>query len=258
MSDDIIHEVRDGVARITFNRPHLRNALTAAMIDRLGEICADVEKDRNVKILVLAGAGTEAFATGPDVSEFHDVGPAGALDVQERLDRALDRLANSRVPTIGALTGSCSGGGAAIAACCDLRIGASNLRFGFPMARTSSTCLSTATLGRLSALLGMPRVKDLVFTARMLDARDACATGLLSEVMDDPADVGERADELARLVADHAPLTLRATKEAFRRLESRMPPVQDEDLLRMCYTSKDFKEAIKASTDRRRPVWRGE
>jgi enoyl-CoA hydratase/carnithine racemase len=160
------------------------------------------------------------------------------------------------VPTIAAIGGACTGGGAGIATACDLRIAAANARFGYPIARTLGNCLSMANLARLAALIGPGRVTELIFTARLLDAEEARAMGLVSEVLPDAAALAARAGELARLVAGHAPLTLRASKEALRRLRAQnLPP--DEDLIRLCYTSEDFREGMQAFLAKRAPAWRG-
>lgn len=147
-------------------------------------------------------------------------------------------------------------GGAAIAAACDLRIAAANARFGFPIARTLGNCLSMSNIARLSALVGPARVIEMIFTARLLAASDALAAGLVTEVLPDQAALEARAMDLATLVGSHAPLTMRATREALRRLRDNLP--RDEDLIRMCYTSQDFKEGMEAFLAKRPPVWRGE
>jgi enoyl-CoA hydratase len=161
-------------------------------------------------------------------------------------------------PTIAAIQGACTGGGAGIAACCDLRIAAANARFGFPVARTLGNCLSMGNYARLLSLVGSHgRVKDLLFNARLVDAPEAKAIGLVTEVVE-PAELMKRAEEVARTVASHAPLTLRATKEALRRLMARIPPGEGQDLILMCYMSKDFREGMDAFLNKRPPQFRGE
>ena len=110
-------------------------------------------------------------------------------------------------------------------------------------------------VARLSALIGPARVTEMIFTARLLGAEEALAVGLVSEVVADHAALLIRAEALARQVAGNAPLTLRATKEAVRRLRDALPP--DEDLIRLCYTSDDFREGMAAFLAKRAPVWRG-
>jgi enoyl-CoA hydratase/carnithine racemase len=257
--DDLLYDVTDGIGRITFNRPQARNALTFAMYERLAEICTAANADRSIKVLVLTGAGDKAFAAGTDINQFRAFKTAqDAIDYEARNDRVLGALEQCRVPTIAAISGACTGGGAGIAACCDLRIGTRTAKFGFPIARTLGNCLSMANYSRLAALLGPARVKDIIFTARLVEAEEAASLGLLSEVVEDMPALMRRADELARLLASHAPLTLRATKEALRRLQPRLAGEEGEDLILMCYLSRDFREGMDAFLNKRPPQWAGE
>lgn len=259
LSDEILYELRDGVAFVTFNRPEARNAFTFAMYERLAEICAEVNADRLVRAMVLTGAGGKAFAAGTDISQFRAFdSPEDALGYESRIDRVLSTLETCRVPTIAAIAGACTGGGAGIAGCCDLRIATDNARFGLPIARTLGNCLSMSNYSRFAALIGPARLKDMIFTARLVEAPEALQIGLVSEVVADPAGLIPRAEELARTVASHAPLTLQACKEALRRLRPTIPPGQGEDLLLMCYMSQDFREGIDAFLNKRSPNFKGE
>lgn len=253
MAEELLYEVRDGIGFVTFNRPQARNALTFGMYERLAEIAADPGEARAV---VLTGAGDRAFAAGTDIGQFRAFkGADDAIAYEARLDRALGALERCAVPTIAAIAGACTGGGAGIAAACDLRIAAANARFGFPIARTLGNCLSMANIARLAVLIGPARVADIIFTARLVEAEEARSIGLVSELLSDVGGLTARAQELARIVAGHAPLTLRATKEALRRLRDNLPP--DEDLIRLCYTSADFREGMEAFLNKRAPVWQG-
>ena len=259
-SDDLLYEVADGVARVTFNRPRARNAMLFGMYERLAAICGEVGDDPSIRVLVLTGAGDKAFASGTDISQFRAFeGPQDALDYEARIDRVLGALERVPVPTIAAIAGACTGGGAGMAACCDLRIAAANMRFGFPIARTLGNCLSMSNYARLNALLGPARAKEMIFTARLIEADEARAIGLVSEILPDAEALRARATELARLVAGHAPLTLRATKEAFRRIKQRSLAEDgaDKDLILSCYTSEDFREGMDAFLNKRPPAWRG-
>jgi enoyl-CoA hydratase len=253
MTDEVLYDQRDGIGHITFNRPRARNALTFPMYERLAEIAA---APGEVRALIVMGAGEKAFAAGTDINQFRAFsGPEDALAYEARIDRVLGTLERCSVPTIAAIAGACTGGGAAIAAACDLRIAAANARFGFPIARTLGNCLSMTNLARLSALIGPARVVEMIFTARLFSATEALSAGLVAEVLADQASLEARAMELGRLLAGHAPLTMRATKEALRRLRQSLPP--DEDLIRLCYTSRDFREGMDAFLTKRAPIWNG-
>jgi enoyl-CoA hydratase len=258
-ANDILFETRDGIGKVTFNRPQARNALTFAMYERLAEICDEANRDRSLKVLVLQGAGEKAFASGTDINQFRAfTTPQHALDYESRIDRVLTQLERCRVPTIAAIAGACTGGGAGIAACCDLRIGTKTTKIGFPIARTLGNCLSMSNLSRLAALIGPARVKDLIFTARLVGAEEAASAGLLNEVVEDVAALQRRSDELAALIASHAPLTLDATKQALVRLQHRLSHEEGEDLILMCYMSRDFREGLDAFLNKRQPEWKGE
>ncbi|MDE2006904.1 MAG: enoyl-CoA hydratase/isomerase family protein [Rhodospirillales bacterium] len=255
---DLLWEIRDGIGWITFNRPAARNALTFAMYERLGQIAAEAGKDSAIRALVLTGAGDKAFAAGTDISQFRAFAtPEDALAYESRLDRVLDALERCPKPTIAAIAGACTGGGAGIAAACDIRIAARGARFGFPVARTLGNCLSMSNYARLAALIGPALTAEIIFTARLVEAEEAKSVHLITELLEDRDALMARADALARLVASHAPLTLAATKEALRRLRPRLPEGQDRDLILMCYMSADFREGMDAFLTKRAPVWRG-
>ena len=250
---------RDGaVVTITFNRPQARNALTFAMYEGLAAIARAVDADPSVRAMIVTGAGDKAFASGTDIGQFRAFsGPEDALAYESRIERVLADLEACRVPTIAAIAGACTGGGAAIAACCDLRVATADARFGFPIARTLGNCLSMANLDRLAGLVGPARVKAMIFTARLFDAAEARAAGLFQEVVADAAALAARAQELATLIAGHAPLTLQATKEALRRLQQDPARPEGEDLIVRCYTSADFREGMDAFLTKRPPRWQG-
>jgi enoyl-CoA hydratase/carnithine racemase len=260
-TEDLLYEVRDGIGTITFNRPQARNAMTFAMYARLGEICEEIAKTNRdgVKVLIITGAGEKAFAAGTDISQFRAFKTAqDALDYEARGDKMQTTIERCPIPIIAAIAGACTGGGFGIAACCDIRISTADARFGFPIARTLGNCLSMANYARLYALLGPAKVKDIIFTARLMGAEEALACNLVSEVLPDAEAVRARAEELARTIAGNAPLTIRASKEALRRIGQTLRPDEDDkDLVVMCYTSEDFREGMEAFLNKRKPVWRG-
>src|SRR5262249_61014474 len=103
--DDILFELRDGIGRVTFNRPQARNAFTFAMYERLAEICAQADQDRAIKVLVLQGAGDKAFASGTDINQFRAfTTPQHAIDYEARIDRELTQIEECRVRTIAPTT----------------------------------------------------------------------------------------------------------------------------------------------------------
>jgi enoyl-CoA hydratase/carnithine racemase len=257
MSEEILFEVKGEIAWLTFNRPEARNAMTFGMYERLQALCAEVEADRSIKAMVLRGAGDKAFVAGTDIAQFRRFKkPQDALDYEERMDRVFDALENLRVPTIAAIQGACTGGGAGIAAACDLRLGAPSAKFGFPIARTLGNTLSMRNYSRLAALIGVARTKDILFLARLMDAAEMKAIGLLNEVTGEE-DLYARAEEVARICVSHAPLTLQATKRALNQVLRAAQPAGGDDSIVQCYMSEDFQEGVEAFLAKRRPNWKG-
>lgn len=259
MSDELLYEVRDGVGTITFNRPEARNALTFAMYERVREICATVPTDGSVKVIVMTGAGDRAFAAGTDIGQFRAFSkPEDAIAYEDRIEGVLDAIERCPVPTIAAIAGACTGGGASIALSCDLRIATRTAKFGYPVARTLGNCLSVANYARLTAVFGPARVKELVFTAKLMEADAGERAGLYNEVVEDHGTLMQRTQELAQLIAGHAPLTMRATKEALRRITTAgAERIEGNDLVLMCYMSEDFREGMEAFLAKRTPQWKG-
>lgn len=254
---DITDELRDGVLWVTLQRPQARNALTFGMYERLAELCRGMPTDGAVRAMVISGAGGKAFAAGTDMTQFRAFEtPQDALDYERQIDAVLDAVERCPIPTIAAINGACTGGGGSIAAACDIRIASSSLKFGFPIARTLGNCLAAGNLARLSELIGAGRVREIIFTARLIEAEEALAIGLVSEVLSDEVSLMARAGELADRVGSMAPLTLRATKEALRR--NRMArDVEDSDLIVSCYMSDDFRIGMEAFLGKTKPVWTG-
>jgi enoyl-CoA hydratase/carnithine racemase len=237
---------RRGVAAwVTFNRPEAHNAMTFEMYEQLFSCCARADEDDDVRVLVLRGAGEKAFVAGTDIRQFVSFSsPDDGLEYERTIDRIVGRLEAVRKPTIALVHGIAMGSGLALAAACDLRVCTPAARFGLPIARTVGNCLSMENYARLAALLGEARVKDIVLTARAVDAPEALAIGLATEVVEDASG---RVEQLCELLASHAAVTMRVTKEALRRLR----PVPDgDDLVREAYGSEEFRRRVRAFLER--------
>lgn len=246
------------VASITFNRPEARNAFTWDMYDALAAACEQVDGDHDIRVFVLKGAG-KAFASGTDISQFTGLTTREqAIDYERRLDSVIDRLEQVAIPTIAQIEGVAVGGGCAIALACDLRVCTPQAKFGVPIARTLGNCLSAANCSRILELIGPAHLKDLLFTGRLVDAKDAQAIGLVTRLAE-PDRIDAVVAELTTTIAANAPLTLRATKEAVRRVlrRGRLDPTATDDLIEACYTSADFRNAVAAFLEKRSPVFGG-
>lgn len=253
------YETEGPLAFLTINRPDARNAMTWEMYEALVEACERVDRDATIRVFILRSAGDKAFISGTDISQFtHFTTPEAPLEYERRMDAIIDRLERVRVPTIAQVQGVAAGGGCAIAFACDLRVCAPEARFGVPVARTLGNCLSAANYARLVDLIGPARTKDIMFTGRLIDAAEAHALGLVNRLVPQ-AELDTAARDLAASLAAHAPLTIRASKEAIRRIQAhrRIQPGLADDLVTLCYNSADFKEGVAAFLAKRSPRWTG-
>jgi enoyl-CoA hydratase/carnithine racemase len=228
------------------------------MYEALTAACERVDADDHIRVFVLRAAG-DAFAAGTDIRQFTDFKTAeDGIAYERRLDAVIDRLERVAVPTIAQVHGVAAGGGCAIALACDLRVCTPSARFGVPIARTLGNCLSAANYARIMDLIGPARTKDLLFTGRLVDAAEAASLGLVTR-MADPQEIDAAVRELARTIAAHAPLTIRATKEAIRRIAAgrRLDAGAADDLIASCYASQDFREGVAAFLAKRKPEFTG-
>ena len=256
MSDLLLE--RDGpVATVTLNRPEARNAMTFEMYDELHEACDRLDRDAGVRVVILRGAGDRAFASGTDIRQFLAFKTReDALGYEARLSRVLSRIAAMTKPTLAMVQGDAVGGGLFMALACDLRLAVPHARFGAPVARTLGNFLAPTSLALLVATVGPARARELILTARLVEAAEAKAIGLVDEVHPTAA-LAARTRELAGRLAEHAPLTLAATKEATRRLIAAQSPGSLEDLILSCYLSQDFQEGVRAFLEKRPARWQG-
>ncbi|HEX2411985.1 MAG TPA: enoyl-CoA hydratase/isomerase family protein [Solirubrobacteraceae bacterium] len=235
------YERRGPAAWVTFDRPEAHNAMTFEMYDALYDGCERADADDEVRTLVLRGAGGKAFVAGTDIRQFLDFASGeDGVAYESRIERVVGRLESVRKPTIALVDGFAMGSGIVLAVACDLRICTPAAKFGLPIARTVGNCLSMENYARLGAVVGEARVKDIVFTARAVEADEARAIGLATEVVDDAK---ARVEALCTLLAGHAAVTMRVTKEALRRLR---PLARGDDLIREAYGSEEFRLRVEA------------
>ena len=255
-TEGLLFHLEPPLAWLIFNRPAARNAMSWAMYEALERACDRAEANPDIRVLLLTGAGA-SFVAGTDIAQFRDFQTSEQVVGYERsLNRYVSRLETLTKPTIAVLRGHCAGSGAMIALACDLRLAASDVKFGIPIARTLGNTISAQNLARLLAVLGPARTKDLLFTARFIEAEEGRRIGLWGDVVPG-AELESRARELGNRIARHAPLTLGAIKEGVRRQLCQGEVEETEDLTLRCYLSQDFKEGVASFLERRAPDWKG-
>lgn len=258
MSDQgaVRYQRTGAVAHITFDRPAARNAMTWSMYEQMAEACGRAAADREVRVAVFRGAGGKAFVAGTDIGQFREFKTAeDGVEYERRVAQFLAPVEELPVPTLAVIEGWAIGGGLAIATACDLRIATPGSRLGVPIARTLGNCLSVENIALLVSAFGVARTKKMLVLAENLTAEEAASAGYLAEIVP-PENLDARVNELCARLAANAPVTMRVTKEAIRRLlHAGMP--EGEDLIRQCYGSRDFHIGVEAFMAKREPGWTG-
>lgn len=194
---------------VTLDRPERRNAIDAAMVEALHEVCARLERDP--RLLLLTGGTDGIFAAGADIAELRERGRREALAA---INQGLfARIRALPLPSLAAVDGPALGGGAELAYACDLRICTRRAVFGQPEVRLGIIAGAGATY-RLPALVGEARAKELLFTGRRVDAEEALRIGLVNRVVAEPAELLDAGQALLDEITRASPLALRLTKLA--------------------------------------------
>jgi enoyl-CoA hydratase/carnithine racemase len=250
------YEATGAVARITFDRPRARNAMTWTMYDELAAALDQLEADRSVRVAELRGSGGH-FVSGTDIKQFETFtsGDEG-VEYERRLETIVAKLEHVPVPTIAVVQGHAAGAGLLFATACDLRICTPDAQFSAPIARTVGNTLSARSIARLVAHLGVDRTKTLLMTAGVIEADAARAIGFVGAVVE-PERLERYVADLVAKLSQLAPLTLRATKELVQRVLSSSGEQDDADVVRAIYGSRDFREGIDAFREKRSPRWEG-
>jgi enoyl-CoA hydratase/carnithine racemase len=259
-SDKMIAEKADGLGWIVFNNPERHNAVSLDMWLAAIEMVGDFVKDDAVRVIIVRGGGEKSFISGADISKFDDErAEAEAVErYNEATETAYTDLLNAPKPTIAMIQGYCIGGGANLAACCDLRICSDNARFAIPAAKLGLG-YDYPRVRRIMNLIGPSFAKEIFFTARQFSAEEAAAMGLVNRVVP-YAELGTYVTDYAKTIAGNAPLTVKAIKSAVAEA-LKDPDGRDlalcERLVRDCFESEDYAEGRLAFKEKRPPVFKG-
>lgn len=241
------------IARLTFNNPTARNALTWPMYEELKKICDSLAGNPDIRVVIFRGAGSKAFVSGSDIQQFVDLQKDEAYEVA--VDHIFASLQQLPMPTIALIEGLAVGSGLLIATACDFRISTPEARFGIPVAKTLGNCLSPSNLSWIAAHLGIPMVKKMLLTAELIKAPELLESGFIYQTAD-AAEIESVTNALAEKLSTLAPITQKASKLALGRLlQSNLPDCTD--LMRETYNSNDFREGVNAFLEGRSPKWIG-
>jgi enoyl-CoA hydratase/carnithine racemase len=250
----------DGVGLITFNQPEKRNAMSLEMWTGLGEILDEFAEDPSVRVVILTGAGNKAFVSGADISQFEK--NRSNAEAQQEYERQAGagrtKFAAFPKPVIARIRGFCLGGGLAIAMQADLRIAAVDSQFGIPAARLS-VAYAPESVKRLIDLVGPAHARMILYTGRRIDSAEAQRIGLINEMVEDE-DLNDEVLDIARTIADNAPLSVAASKLTINEMlkdESQRDMAAIRRMSDICFNSADYKEGRTAFMEKRAPKWLG-
>jgi enoyl-CoA hydratase/carnithine racemase len=256
VADEILLAVDAGIATVTLNRPDQRNAMNTALLQGLRAAFDGLEDRRDVRVVVIRGAGP-AFCAGMDLKEMQQ--RRGEADPEGNVVEVLQRVERSRHPTIAALHGDAIAGGCELALHCDLRVAAEPARLGMPLARIG--LVIPFPLGqKLVEIIGSAHTRHLLFTGQPVDARRACEIGMVHQVVPS-GELDGAVHALARRIADNAPLSLAGIKASILRATSLREGIRHDDLdaaATRARTSADAQEGRRAMLEKRKPEFRGE
>jgi enoyl-CoA hydratase/carnithine racemase len=247
------------VATLTFSNERRFNAMSLSMWLKLGDLLESLNQDPEVRALVLRGQGDRAFVSGADISEFGEQrnDPASVANYDRAVSRAQGALAQFASPVIAAISGICYGGGLGLVLACDLRYASESAKFRMPAARLGLG-YAYAGVKRMMAILGPAKASEVFYTAKVFEAKEAHALGLLNGV---ETDVFAKAHETAMLIAENAPLTIKAAKMAFNAAlngSAHGDVAAVDEAVKACFKSKDYAEGRAAFAEKRAPLFKGE
>jgi enoyl-CoA hydratase/carnithine racemase len=256
----LIGEKDGAIGRMIFNNPERRNAVKLSMWEAMPAVLDAFEADDDIKVVVLQGAGDQAFISGADISEFAEVRatPESTKNYENAADGAMARLSKCPKPTIAMIRGWCMGGGAGIAVSCDIRMASDDSRFGVPAAKLG-VGYRVGGIAKLVDLVGPSFAKEIFYTGRPFDAQEAVTMGLVNRLFK-PEDLQAGVDDYCNIIAGNAPLTIASVKEMVGQIINHDKPIDYdycENLVDECFASEDYIEGRTAFMDKRKPVFRG-
>ena len=260
MSDHILVEQDGQIATVVFNRPKMRNAISLAMWSEIAAVTDRLAKDDAVRAIVYRGAGTDAFASGADISEFQENrrDTATAMHYNKQTEAAYSAIRLCPKPTVAMVFGYCMGGAMALAMASDLRFAGAGSKFGIPAARLS-IIYGLDPVHQLVDLVGPAYAKDILYSARALDAEEALRIGFIQRLVP-VAELETYTYDYLKKVAANAPLSVQGTKAQVQAIFEGITEPHRERLRVLgiaTFDSEDYREGTRAFLEKRAPRFQG-
>ena len=259
-TEKMLSRVEEGVGYITFNNPEKHNAVSIEMWDALEKILDEFRSSKEIRVIVLNGAGGKSFVSGADISKFDKERSSkeAVLSYNKRTQKVYELLETFPKPTIAMIDGYCIGGGLNLAVCCDIRICSEKSKFAMPAAKLSLG-YPFSSIKRLFDVMGPGMAKHFMFTAEKISASEALACGLVQKFVSEE-NIETYVRDYALTISHNAPLTIKAMKQIGIEI-LKNPDERDlllcEQLASACFDSEDYKEGRKAFMEKRKPNFKG-
>jgi enoyl-CoA hydratase len=258
MYNTLIYEKKDDIGLLTINRPDKMNALSTELTNELQQVLAEIEEDKDLRILIITGAGEKAFVAGADINELVDRDALLGRKVSRFRQELFSRIENLPIPVIGAVNGFALGGGLELALACNIRLASEKAKFGAPEVKLGIIPGDGGTQ-RLPRLVGLGRAMEMVITGDFIDAQEAYRIGLVNKVVPDE-ELMEATMALAKKIASRPPLAVKYAKEAVNRSQEGdaiSGYALESYLHALTCTTEDKKEGVAAFLEKRKGEFKG-
>jgi len=256
--ENLLFDVKDQIATLTFNRPNVLNALNRKTIDELGDCLETARQENSVRALILTGAGERAFVAGADIKELAELTPVGGREYSLHGQGVIRRLETLGKPSIAAINGFALGGGCELALACTIRIASRTAKLGQPEVKLGIPP-GFGGSQRLVRLCGKGVAHEMILTGETITAEEALRLGLVSRVVE-PGELLSVAEEIARKIVANAPLAVKYAMEATER-GMEMPQEEglflEATLFGLCCATGDMREGTRAFLEKRSPKFEG-
>lgn len=251
--ENIIFNESNGIAEVIINRPKALNALNNQTITELGEVINEISKRKDIKTVIITGAGEKAFVAGADIVEMKDLNSMEARDFSRLAQKVFSDIENMPQIVIAAVNGYALGGGCELSMACDIRLASKKAKFGQPEVNLG-ILPGFAGTQRLPRLVGKGIAKELIFSTDMIDAEEAHRIGLANKVYE-PEELMDKARELANKIMSKSPVGVRLAKAAINNglnMDTESAYNYESDLFALCFSTEDQLEGMNAFVDKRK------